>query len=306
LIISAVGSFSLDNQSDMGDPTQSQVAVHASRVQRVLEEALDRYVGHAEGERMEGLIQTLRSEVQALPAQARAEVLAALGALYPEPVAVHRSDVDGEAHRQLEQEVERLRQDLAAAQARSAAAPPVEVRSGGVGADDLAKALVGPMRRTGGANAEGSQERALAIVQALSEFVVNVARGYLSVGLDPDKTMAGLFNAVMADEMDGKRPVGSVKKLLDQMRVQIGQQVLAFRKACDAGARELLRQLDPEAIAAETGASRFFSHQKYWEALQVRYAELQRADDLFDVYFGVAFEREMRGRVKQGRPGNGD
>jgi hypothetical protein len=280
LIISAVGSFSLDNQSDMGDPTQSQVAVHASRVQRVLEEALDRYVGHAEGERMEGLIQTLRSEVQALPA--------------------------GEAHRQLEQEVERLRQDLAAAQARSAAAPPVEVRSGGVGADDLAKALVGPMRRTGGANAEGSQERALAIVQALSEFVVNVARGYLSVGLDPDKTMAGLFNAVMADEMDGKRPVGSVKKLLDQMRVQIGQQVLAFRKACDAGARELLRQLDPEAIAAETGASRFFSHQKYWEALQVRYAELQRADDLFDVYFGVAFEREMRGRVKQGRPGNGD
>ena len=103
----------------------------------------------------------------------------------------------------------------------------------------------------------------------------------------------------LVSELDGKRPAGSVKSLLEQMRQQIGSQVLAFREACETGSRELLRQLDPEIIATDAGSSRVFFYKQCWEAFQARHDELSRGGTLFESYFDVAFQRAMRNLLKQ-------
>jgi hypothetical protein len=286
----------------MGDRTSIPVEAQLIRVQRVLDEALDRFVGRDEAERVDGLAAALHAELVALPPSARDPLLAALAAAHPAPVAVAAPAADGGERRRLEQENARLREALAAAQARVPDAPTADPT-----AAEVVKILVGPARRPGAARPPGSEERALAVLRALVEFLASVARTYLGVGLDADRTMAGHFHAVVADEIEGKRPAGTVKKLLDQMRFQMGNQVLAFRGACDTGARELLRQLDPEAIAAEADTSRrFFAQGKYWEAFQARYQELQRADDLFQVYFEVAWKRITRELMNQAARGEAE
>src|SRR5436309_1903321 len=122
----------------MGDPTSFDVEAQVVRVQRVLDEALDRYVGQNERERSDALVNALRTEVSALPAARRDELVAALQGLYPEPPAPVAAPADGETRRRLEQENERLRDALTAAQAKAVLAP-VSVRSGDPVAEQLVK-----------------------------------------------------------------------------------------------------------------------------------------------------------------------
>jgi hypothetical protein len=292
----------------MSDPSFSDAQV--IRVQRVLEETLDRYAGQDESERAEALARTLRAELSALPAATRAPLLGALVGLYPEPPVVPTGAPagDGHAQRRLEQENERLRVALAAAQARpEKEAAPTPVASGGALYEEIGRLLVGPARRGAPAAVPGAEQRMVGVLRALVDFASSLARGYLSVGLDPDKTMAGHLHVVIADELEGKRPAGSVKGLFEQMRQQIGSQVMAFREACEAGSRELLGQLDPESIGAEAEKSRLFQNTNFRKILERRYGELINADNIFETYFDVAFQRTMRSLLKQSsRPGRGE
>ena len=288
----------------MSDSSSSDAQV--IRVQRVLEEALDRHAGQDESERAEALARTLHAELSALPAASRGPLLAALGRLYPEPPVAPAGAGpvgDGHAQRRLEQENERLREALAGAQANTASEPA----PGGAFPEEIGKLLVGPARRGAPTNAPGAEQRMVGVLRALVEFASSLARGYLSVGLDPDKTMAGHLHVVIADELEGKRPAGSVKGLLEQMRQQIGSQVMAFREACETGSRELLRQLDPEIIAAEAANSRLFQNTNFRKIFQTRYDELSNADNIFETYFDVAFQRTMRNLLKPtARGGRGE
>jgi hypothetical protein len=281
----------------MSEPSSPDVQTDVLRVQRILEEALDRHADQSEAARAEALTRTLRAEVAALASASRGPVLAALAALYPEEpaITVGPAASDGQATRRLEEEVQRLREALAAAQATPATPSPAPAPPSGPLLGELAKVIVGSSRRAALAGTPGAEERMLGVIRALLDLAAGLARGYLSVGLEADKTMAGHLQMVMADEVEGKRPAGSVKALLEQMRQQIGIQVLAFRRACDVGARELLRQLAPGSLAAAAGKSRLFYYKECWDAFEARYEELRRADNIFETYFDVAFQREMRG-----------
>src|SRR5262245_34825992 len=103
----------------MQEPSSSDTQAEAVRVQRVLEETLDRYAGRSEAQRIEALVDALRAELGTRPAAARAPLLAALRSFTP-PEAAVAPTVPTAAVRELEAEVERLRRDLAAREA----APP--------------------------------------------------------------------------------------------------------------------------------------------------------------------------------------
>jgi hypothetical protein len=277
----------------MSEPISSPNQAEVLRLQRILEETLDRYPGESEEERADALVRTLRSELSGVTGAGRASLLAALAALYPEErVATAPAAGDRRAQQRLQDEVVRLREALAAAQ-ESATAAPKRATSTEPMVAEIVNVLVGSSRRPGAALAEGVDERMLGVLKALVELVESLARGYLSVTAEPDHTMAGHLQSVIADELEGRRPAGSVKALLEEIRHQVGNQILAFRKACDMGARELLRQIAPGALADSERGGGLFYHRKIWERFEARYEELRRADSIYETYFDGAWRRVL-------------
>jgi hypothetical protein len=67
----------------MSEQTTSETQATALRIQRALEETLDRHAGGPEAERLDALVRDLREELRALPAAERGAVLHALRALQP-------------------------------------------------------------------------------------------------------------------------------------------------------------------------------------------------------------------------------
>jgi len=65
----------------MSEPNPSDVQAEALRLQRLLDETLDRHVGRPEAERIDAVVQALRGELGATPAATRAGLLAELRAL---------------------------------------------------------------------------------------------------------------------------------------------------------------------------------------------------------------------------------
>ena len=61
----------------MNETSSAEVQREALRVQRLLEETLDRHAGRSEGERVDALVEAIRSELAALPSSADRRALVA-------------------------------------------------------------------------------------------------------------------------------------------------------------------------------------------------------------------------------------
>jgi hypothetical protein len=275
----------------------------ALRLRATLEELLDRHADTGEAARSEALVRSLRHEAAALPGKSKAAVLTALRALYPDdPTPAASAGGTSATQRRLEQEIARLRDALAEARAAAgaaAAAAPAQApppAPAGEFARRMASVLVGGADAAAGPEAE---ERIAGIVGVLQGFAAGLARTYLGATAEPDRTMAGHFQAVLADEIAGRRPAGSVEALLEQIRRQIGAQLVAFREACDAGAQNLLKQISPHAVAdgAKEGVKfagmRPFWHRECWERFEARWEDLRTSDNLYETYFDGAFRRAL-------------
>jgi hypothetical protein len=279
----------------------------AIRIERVLEGTLDRHAGRSEAERLDALTETLRAELTALAAAERGPVLGALRALHPpEPPSVGSSGPTAR-ERELEEEVERLRAELAARPTASAA-PAAAPATGDLGRR-IAAALLGPGRDVDRLLAEGAaaEERIVSTVAALVEFAGRLGRVYLGATADADRTMAGRVQAFLADALEGRASTTGLRVLFDEMFQRIGSQLLAFREASEAGARNFLKQLAPAAIEAasakggvQVGGRRPFFYRECWELFVQRFEELRTADHLYESYFDGAFRAAL---LRQGQGG---
>jgi hypothetical protein len=286
----------------MSEQTTSETQATALRIQRALEETLDRHAGGPEAERLDALVRDLREELRA-PGRGRGAVLHTLRApqpkdeLTPRPAA---ETVPSARELELEEEVGRLRSALAAAEAR-APAP-----AGGL-VGTLGKMLMLPSRDVealiaGGAAAE---EGLLATLDVLVDFALGLLRAYIPVTQDEDRTMAGMVQRLLADGVLGRSTGTDLAAHVGRTRRQVGGQVLAFRRVCEEGARALLKTLAPAVIEAEAGKQATFLEKRFgvaaqcWELYQKRFEELRTAADLYQAHFDGPLRREMH-RLAQG------
>lgn len=280
----------------MQDVDLSTAQSHAARIQAALEATLDRHAAGDDDARADALAGVLREQLRALPAAARADVVAALRALQPAapPGAAPPDRAALEA-------MEALRAEVAALRGAPAGAPATPVARAPEGlARDVAGLLLGSRHDPDAFLAEtpDAEARLLHLVRALFDFAESLGRVYLGATADADRTMAGrlagsLGDALAADAGDAAAP-------LDVLKQRIGGQLVAFREACEVGARQLLRQLDPAAIEAEAakGATailgrKLFLERECWEAYQRRHAELRDAEQLYATFFDGAFRRAL-------------
>jgi hypothetical protein len=267
----------------------------AVRIQRLLDETLDRHAGGSEAERAQALADTLRIELSALPIAERAPVLATLRALHPDvaPPGVQPGRGPSLREVELEAEVERLRAALAARPEPSPA--PVAAAPG-----ETERALVAALAGSG-ADVEALladpalPARATAVARALMEFAERLGRVFLGATADADRTMAGRVRGLAVDVVRGRADPDALAESLERISRQIGGQLLAFREACEAGARDLLKQIAPAAIEAEAGRTtsgvsrRLFFYKECWELLAQRHEALRTSDELFELYFNGAY-----------------
>jgi hypothetical protein len=281
----------------------------AVRIQRLLDEALDRHASGSEVERVQALVDTLRMELRGLPATDRAPTLTALRSLNPDvdlpgpraPQAPSARELD------LEAEVERLRAVLAEPAAPPATPPP------GATERAIVLALAGPGKDVDALLADPAlTARAASVASALVDFTERLGRAFLGATADADRTMAGRVRGLVGDVVRGRTEPDALTDAFERIFRQIGGQLLAFREACEAGARDLLKQLGPGAIEAEaaragTGVGRrFFFHKECWELLVQRHETLRGSDELFETYFNGAYRRALlrqaQGDSEKGAP----
>jgi hypothetical protein len=281
------------------------------RIQRLLDETLDRHAAGSEAERAQALADTLRVELSALPPAARAPVLATLRALHPDVAPAGAPAARGPSLREveLENEVEVLRASLAE---RVAAAPAaVAVAAPGETERALVAALAGSRADVDALLADPAlPARVAAAARVLMEFAERLGRVFLGATADADRTMAGRVRGLAVDVVHGRADPEVLAESLELISQQIGAQLLAFREASEAGARDLLKQIAPAAIEAEASRStsgvgrRFFFYKECWDLLVQRHEALRASDELFEVYFNGAYRgallRHGRG-TKAGR-----
>lgn len=279
----------------------------AVRIQRLLDEALDRHASGSEAERVQALVDTLRVELRGLPAADRAPTLRALRALNPDVDLPGPRAPQGPSAREieLEAEVERLRAALAEPAASPPTAPPAATERA------LVQALTGPGTDVDALLADPAlAAHAASVTSALVEFTERLGRVFLGATADADRTMAGRVRGLVGDVVRGRAEPSALTDAFDHIFRQIGGQLLAFREACEAGARDLLKQLGPAAIEAEaaragTGVGRrFFFYKECWDLLVRRHEALRGSDELFETYFNGAYRgallRQARGDSEKG------
>jgi hypothetical protein len=279
----------------------------AVRIQRLLDEALDRHASGSEAERVQALVDTLRVELRGLPATERAPTLTALRALNPDVDLPGPRVPQGPSARELdlEAEVERLRAALA-----EPVAPPATPPAGAT-ERALVLALAGPGKDVDALLADPALgARAASVTSALVDFTERLGRVFLGATADADRTMAGRVRGLVGDVVRGRAESEALTDAFERIFRQIGGQLLAFREACEAGARDLLKQLGPAAIEAEaaragTGVGRrFFFYKECWELLVQRHETLRGSDELFETYFNGAYRgallRQAQGDAEKG------
>src|SRR5262249_11652204 len=112
--------------------------------------------------------------------------------------------------------------------------------------------------------------RVASVASALVEFTQRLGRVFLGATADADRTMAGRVGGLVGDVVRGRAESDALTDAFERIFRQIGGQLLAFREACEAGARDLLKQIGPAAIEAEaaragTGVGRrFFFYKECW------------------------------------------
>lgn len=281
----------------MASTAASDPQLAAMRILAALEELLDRHAGQPDEERQMTLVTGLRQLMTEIPEAERAPTLQALRALVPPDEVVRDVEAGTAAARvfELEDEVARLQEQLRAVPSPAPAAPSA-------GSPELTARLA-RMLQVGAReleNAPADLETRLADTLALLvEFAIGLLRAYIPVTQDEDRTVAGLVQRVVADAVLGRGDPDGLAAHVERTRRQIGGQVLAFRRACEEGARSVLRGLTPAVIEAEAGRNATFLEKKFgtatqcWEAYQKRFEEIRAATDLYQTHFDGSLRREM-------------
>jgi len=289
----------------MQGTTPSDCHAIAVRIQRLLDEALDRHAGGAESERVQALVDTLRAELGAVPVADRAATLSALRALNPDAELTVVPQAQGPSVRELELEgeLERLQAALADRSATPAApsAPAGEIERA------VVRALIGSRGDVDALLADRAlASRVAEVVRALVEFAELLGRAFL--GATAEVSMQGRVLGVLDDVVKGRASVDELAGVLEGISRQIGGQLLAFREACEVGVRDLLKQIAPAAIEAEAARAssgvgrRFFFHKECWDLLAQRYETLKASDELFEVYFNGPYRNVL---FRQAQGGHG-
>lgn len=270
--------------------TEESSEAHGLRIQRSLEESLDRHAGQSEEARAEALARTLETELSRLDASQAEEVLGLLADQYASVSRPVDSLGDQSARiRELEAELAALR-----------ANPPAPVVEPSAFVNSVAELLLGGRGDVDAllADRRQAEERLLALIRALLQFSTLVSQAFLGVEAEPDTTMSGRVRSEMADELSGRMPSGTFEAMLGQVQHQISNQILAFREACEVGAQNLLKQVSPHAIASEVAGGSMSvlgirPLREQWERFEERYEELRRADNLFEDFFDGAFRKAV-------------
>jgi hypothetical protein len=288
----------------MQGPIPSDCHAIAVHIQRLLDETLDRHASGSEVERVQALVDTLRAELRRVSVTDRAPTLAALRALNPEPELFSPRAPQAPTLRELEleAEVEQLRAALVEQPLASTATPGETERA-------LVRALVGSGRDLDELLVDPAMaSRAASVARSLVEFTERLGRVFLGAIAETDHTMAGRIRGLVTDVVLGRAEPDVLADAFEHVFRQIGGQILAFREACETGARDLLKQLGPAAIEAEvaragTGVGRrFFFHKECWELFGQRHEVLRSSDELFETYFNGPYRGALL-RQAQGRPG---
>ena len=283
----------------MASTAASDPQLAAMRILAALEELLDRHAGRPDEERQATLVSALRDLMTEIPDAERGPTLQALRALLPPDEVVRDVEAGAAAARvfELEDEVARLREQLRAvpapapAAASTSASPELTARLTRmlqVGANELEAAAP--------ADLEARLADTLAL---LVDFAIGLLRAYIPVTQDEDRTVAGLVQRVVADAVLGRGDPDGLAAHVERTRRQIGGQVLAFRRACEDGARSVLKGLTPAVIESEAARTASFLERKLggatqcWEAYQKRFDEIRAATDLYQTHFDGPLRREM-------------
>src|SRR5262249_48030621 len=281
----------------------------AVRIQRLLDEALDRHANGSEAERAQALVDALRVGLRGLPAAERAPSPTALRALNPDVDLPGPRAPQGPSARELdlEAEVERLRAALA-----EPVAPPTTPPAGAT-ERALVLALAGSGKDIDALLADPPLAgRVASAASAPVEFPERPGRLVPGGPAAAARTMAGRVRGLVGDVVRGRAESDALTDAFERIFRQIGGQLLAFREACEAGARDLLKQIGPAAIEAEaaragTGVGRrFFFYKECWELLMQRHEALRASDELFETYFNGAYRgallRQAQGDSEKGAP----
>jgi hypothetical protein len=263
----------------------------AVKLERAADEAHSRYAGSPESERIDGIVAALREALGGEPETAHSALLDRMAEWYP-PVPPRIDDPAAAAELlALRAEVERLRQQ-----------PSIPPPRGDFDTASLLEALLGRdaerVTREGGADAD----RITAIVQLLASFATDLAKGFLGAAGKAGETAIHLdrFKSTLRGELSGKSPAGSLKTLLDEIKLKVAAQLEAVPTACSDGARQILKELDPLVLQDQAGEKgvriaglRPFQHRELWETFQRRHAELMSAEDLYQTYFDGPLRRAL-------------
>jgi hypothetical protein len=289
---------------DQMEQTPPNAEAAAMRIQRRLDEVLDRQAAAGEVARTDALLSELRDAVRALPVAERGPVLGMLQRMYPEaPATAPVAAGPSMRERELEDEVARL---TAALEARAAAPEPAssDLTAGlakvlGLSARDLASLSADP---------EGAA-RLTAVVDTLVEFAVSLLRAYIPVTEDEDRSVAGMVKRLISDAVSGPAQETALREQIDRTRRQVGGQVVAFRRACEEGARAMLKSLSPAVIEAEASRGAGFLEKRFgvaaqcWELFVRRLEELRGSPELYQTHFDGPLRKELH-RLAQARPGS--
>lgn len=291
----------------MSSDAGAQIKSACARLERAADEAYSRYGGASETQRIDGIAAALEESLAREPEALRSVLLDTLAERFaaaplPQRPADGTDDASAAELAALRLEVERLRQ--------GAQAPP-----GGEGGSTpppgILEALLG--RDTARASEEAPLDvtNVAAVVEQLITFVMDLGRAFLSMGAGSKEgaTVRQLdrLRQAVRGEVLGSAPSGSLATVLEELKHRVGAQLQALPMACNDGAQQLLRELDPLMLedqaqeqAVKLGGLRPFRHREAWEAFRKRHAELVSSEDLYRTYFDGPLRRALR-RLQEAR-----
>lgn len=267
-----------------------------ARLERAVDEAYSRYARAAEAERIDGMAAALREALSSEPATSHDTLLRLMADRYQS--APTRSATGGALD-----EIRHLRAELASLR-QSAIAEPVRQPAADAA---LLRGLLGrdADRLPAGAPADAAQM--VAVIEQLTKLALDLAKAFLTDGdkqHDDTGRHVDRFRTTLLGELSGTLPTGSFGALLDEIRRTVAAPLEAFPGACDAGARQILRELDPLVLddeATESGVRvmgyRPFRLREIWDKFQQRHQELSASEDLYGTYFDAPLRKSLRRRA---------
>jgi hypothetical protein len=150
------------------------------------------------------------------------------------------------------------------------------------------------------------EARLAAVVDTLVDFAVSLLRAYIPVTEDEDRSVAGMVQHLMSDTVSGRAQGTALRDQVERTRRQVGGQVVAFRRACEEGAKAMLKALSPAVIEAEASRAASYLEKRFgiaaqcWELFGRRLEELRGSPDLYQVHFDGPLRKELH-RLAQGQ-----